>query len=908
MKRVYFLFIVLATTLYACVDNELVNINGELRVTAEFVNTRVVHKEAEGVYNALWESGDKIGLFAESQNNLQYSALSAGKATDFVHVSSSEKLNVKDGTKVYAYYPYTTELKEKLVKLPSTDWQLYSDSINYDFLYATGTVEGNVVSLQFKHLYAYLKLTIQTDLLEDANEVLEITSSEAIAGNNETGYFDPVNEKLITGNDTVDNEESGHTFSYKIPKSVLSGKKEITCYMTIYPQSENTTLLIKKLTNRGYMNTILSKKAPEGGFKAGYVYSLGITEEAHTVEREREALIELYNSTNGDNWYNNTNWCSDKPLSEWYGISVTNEGRVRGLALYDNNLIGTVPESFSIFFDDCAWLYVGGNTLSGIIPETIRTHPRWNEFGYDFIRQYKIYTDYEPVGFDMNNINLKITNRDLFLIDNSKVNSMDWCKEHKLNLVLTASKNILMIPELTKRFINLQLDFQNKGLNTMLYYTDCSLTDELKQDDWGKLINNGLTKNLCFSLKSEQNFLCPQNSSTVDRQAYIFGAEGNLLNYVNYDNYVRPGMADSESFFKKVQSVIAQYLGEPEEHPEYTEDLYTSTDYSKDGEVTILQKATVGTGINLVFMGDAFVDLDMNEGGTYEQTMRQGMEKLFGIKPYTQYRDRFNVYMVKAVSPNASYDENAIRAINSDEDCFKYALKIPGMKENNLGIIMIGNPEKVAQTSYNVSYTDGSHISFILSDFSGGETIAHEFSHGFAKLADEYVTQGLENVSVTENDKIALDDSWNNFGWGANIDWRNDPQTVRWAHLLKDDRFSGEGLGIYEGANNFGKGCYRPTQNSVMNDHYNAPYFNAPCREQIYKSVMELSEGSDWNYDYETFVNLDIVTRGVLNSKSISIDKYDGKETMRNNHKAPIRVNGTWRDSPLKGTVIVPLR
>jgi hypothetical protein len=30
----------------------------------------------------------------------------------------------------------------------------------------------------------------------------------------------------------------------------------------------------------------------------------------------REALIELYNATDGDNWKNNTNWCSDKPLDE----------------------------------------------------------------------------------------------------------------------------------------------------------------------------------------------------------------------------------------------------------------------------------------------------------------------------------------------------------------------------------------------------------------------------------------------------------------------------------------------------------------------------------------------------------------------------------------------------------------
>ena len=37
---------------------------------------------------------------------------------------------------------------------------------------------------------------------------------------------------------------------------------------------------------------------------------------------EREALIAFYKATNGANWTKNTNWCSDKPLSEWYGVSV----------------------------------------------------------------------------------------------------------------------------------------------------------------------------------------------------------------------------------------------------------------------------------------------------------------------------------------------------------------------------------------------------------------------------------------------------------------------------------------------------------------------------------------------------------------------------------------------------------
>ncbi len=37
---------------------------------------------------------------------------------------------------------------------------------------------------------------------------------------------------------------------------------------------------------------------------------------------ERDILIQFYHDTGGDNWTRNDNWCSDKPIEEWYGVSV----------------------------------------------------------------------------------------------------------------------------------------------------------------------------------------------------------------------------------------------------------------------------------------------------------------------------------------------------------------------------------------------------------------------------------------------------------------------------------------------------------------------------------------------------------------------------------------------------------
>lgn len=61
-------------------------------------------------------------------------------------------------------------------------------------------------------------------------------------------------------------------------------------------------------------------------------------------KEEREALMEIFNALGGENWTNKTNWGTDKPLSEWYGIRVypngTGEWTVTWLDLSNNNLVG----------------------------------------------------------------------------------------------------------------------------------------------------------------------------------------------------------------------------------------------------------------------------------------------------------------------------------------------------------------------------------------------------------------------------------------------------------------------------------------------------------------------------------------------------------------------------------------
>lgn len=56
-----------------------------------------------------------------------------------------------------------------------------------------------------------------------------------------------------------------------------------------------------------------------------------------------KALFALFNSTNGPEWHDRTNWNSDAPLNEWYGIKLDGSGRVTELNLAGNNLAGSLP-------------------------------------------------------------------------------------------------------------------------------------------------------------------------------------------------------------------------------------------------------------------------------------------------------------------------------------------------------------------------------------------------------------------------------------------------------------------------------------------------------------------------------------------------------------------------------------
>ena len=96
------------------------------------------------------------------------------------------------------------------------------------------------------------------------------------------------------------------------------------------------------------------------------------------IDLDRAALVALYHATDGPNWVDNTNWLTDAPLGEWYGVDTDRQGRVVRLNLsgrWDpearestpHGLSGAIPPELGNL-TNLEWLFLYRNELSGAIP------------------------------------------------------------------------------------------------------------------------------------------------------------------------------------------------------------------------------------------------------------------------------------------------------------------------------------------------------------------------------------------------------------------------------------------------------------------------------------------------------------------------------------------------------------
>ena len=82
-----------------------------------------------------------------------------------------------------------------------------------------------------------------------------------------------------------------------------------------------------------------------------------------------DALFALFNRTNGSEWTDRSNWNSDAPLGDWYGVTTNELGHVTELNLADNNLSGGIPPELVRLTDLVRIDFSNNEGLTGPLPQ-----------------------------------------------------------------------------------------------------------------------------------------------------------------------------------------------------------------------------------------------------------------------------------------------------------------------------------------------------------------------------------------------------------------------------------------------------------------------------------------------------------------------------------------------------------
>ncbi|MDE6633011.1 MAG: leucine-rich repeat protein, partial [Muribaculaceae bacterium] len=296
----------------------------------------------------------------------------------------------------------------------------------------------------------------------------------------------------------------------------------------------------------------------------------------------------------------------------------------------------------------------------------------------------------------------------------------------------------------------------------------------------------------------------------------------------------------------------------------------TQYDYSYDEDQSIvLQSATKGRGINLIFIGDGYDAEDISDG-SYLRDMNQEMEYLFGIEPYTTYREYFNVYTAFALSEDSGVEalntwRNTKFHVSLGDGCKRLtadyvkaldycAEVVPQTIQGDyprIGCILVSNTDIYE----GVTYTGDSFCAVVTKSsdvypYDARGIVQHEAGgHGIGWLGDEYVYhfENIRKCGCMCCDHVFGLNNDHSIGFARNLSLIGTHKDVPWSHLVFHPSY-GDIVDVYEGGYFHSRGVYRSELNSCMNN--NIPYYSTWSRQLIVERIMNLSGEK---FDIESF-------------------------------------------------------
>lgn len=740
----------LLLSLAGCKQDEMQSLRqSDTRLTSVKATTSAAVKSRTQLSGnaVVWEQSDAIGIFSNTTAEAVRYDLTEIQGDE----ARFESETGVSGEEFYAFYPYSAQSAVDGTKISYrlADGQDYRTG-SFDTGDCPMVAKSTHSDFRFLQTCGIIRLRL-TGTMAVSSIRLQGNNGEALAGD---GTIDIASDAPVF---TIDGSGDKLTaIQLRASANVQLSESGVTeFYFVVAPQTftQGITVDITGSVN-GKEQTIRKQTQKSITVTRSVISSFAAVDTDAELEPEgptdRDILIALYDATNGDNWTNNTNWCTDAPLSEWYGVTLDySQERVQYIHLSYNNLVGSIPEEIGNL-TELYTLDLSGNTLTGEIPSSI---------GNMHILGYLYLNNNQLTGSIPQEIGNLSDLRACYIYENQLMGNIPSEFGNLINLeycYLFGNQLTGEVPETLSRLTKLQtMDFSDNMLGG-------DLPEAVTVTDWWQ--REGY---ICMSQNAPGGFnfetlnlYIPDFTATDNRgntvhttevtsthkvtlyyiwatwcgysQAFHPVMSGLYQRYKNHsleiigvcddgmdnpteaNNYIESNNMEWPTLMENPEGGIP-YTGFPtviafdetgkmifhssftsrDELPDFIKGIlgegdapYESTDFSADGKAYTLQTASDGNGINVVLMGDAFSDRQIADG-TYENVMKQAADAFFSEEPYTSFKDMFNVYYVNAVSKNEGY-------VDGGETIFSGTF--------GGGTHVMGNDElcmKYAQTAFN---------------------------------------------------------------------------------------------------------------------------------------------------------------------------------------------------------------